>query len=81
MPFFRLRKKAKAEPRLDSQTLRTSIEEELRQYVSRDELQDAIKKIQKDERRRKIWEGLSTRKKIELLRYVFGKKGEGHVKE
>lgn len=69
-----LRKKKK-KIKLDDKELQALIHKELEPYIKRDELQEYLAKIQGDEAKKKIWDNLSTRKKIKLLRYVLAKRG------
>lgn len=79
MPFFRLRKKQKA--KVDEKRLHDAIQQELSGYLKEEELQKYLEKIKRDERRRQIWDSMSSRRKIKLLRYVLEKKGASHGKK
>ncbi len=76
LPFRR--KKAKINP--DDKNLQVLIRKELEPYIRRDDVQDYLRKIRRDEHKKELWDGLSTRTKIKLLRYVLDKKGEEHGK-
>ncbi len=75
MPFMRLRRKKK-QPKVDMTGIQSLVQKELEEYTKREDVQEHLKAIQRDERRRKLWNSLSPRKKIKLLRYVVAKKGE-----
>jgi hypothetical protein len=71
MPKLRIRKKPQ---NLDIKQVNEVVGKSLEPYIKRDELEKYLKNIEKDERKRKIWEGLSTRMKIKVARYAFNKK-------
>lgn len=75
MSFMRLRRKKK-QPKADMTGIQSLVQKELEEYTKREDVQEHLKTIQRDERRRKLWNSLSPRKKIKLLRYVVAKKGE-----
>jgi len=83
MFFFKGRprgRKAKAE-KLRKKELEATIQQELAPYIKREELLEYLSKIEKDEKKKKLWDSLSVQKKIKLLRYVASKKGEKDGKE
>ena len=77
MPFFRVRprrQKVKV-AKLDKKELEVAIQQELAPYIKREELLEYLKKIEQDEKKKKLWDSLPVRKKIKLLRYLAEKKG------
>ena len=53
---------------------------ELSVYIKSEELQAHLDEIERDKRKKKLWESLSARKKLKVLRYMKGKKGEQYGK-
>lgn len=80
MRLLRLRRKKK-KIKLDDKEMQVLVKKELEPYLKRDDLQGYLDKIQKDEEKKKIWDKLSSRKKLKLLRYVLAKKGVQHGKK
>ncbi len=81
--FFKLKPKQKR-AKLDKaeiKKLEGSFDSRLQDYIKREELREYLAKIEKDERRKQVWNSLSTRKKLQLLRYVLSRKGEEHGKK
>jgi hypothetical protein len=75
--FGRFKKKSKNK----KLTVEDIIKRELQGYLTREDLQDYLKKIERDSAKKKLWDSLSNSKKIKLLRYVESKKGEQHEKK
>lgn len=75
MSFLKLRRKKK-QPEVDMAGIQSLVQKELEEYTKREDVQEHLKAIQRDEKRRKLWSSLSPRRKIKLLRYVVAKKGE-----
>lgn len=71
--MFRLKKKQKRP--LNEPEIHALVQKELDGYIKREDLQDYLKKIERDEKKKRIWDGLSTRKKIKLLKYALSRKG------
>lgn len=57
------------------------VQQELSPYIKREELQEYLAKIEKDEKKKQLWASLSTRRKIKVLKYASGKKEELHGKK
>jgi len=74
MPF-RLRRKKKEKVGIEEKDVTSILQRELAPYITREELKDYLSQIEKDERKRKLWQSLSLHNKIKVLRYVAGKKG------
>lgn len=79
MPLFKFRKK-KRKIELDEESISALIKKELEPYIKREDIQKHLLDIEKDELKKKIWDGLSTRKKLKLLRYL-AKRGDKHDKQ
>ena len=73
MGFFR--RKSKKPKVIEKKDVEAAIQQELTPYIKREDLQEYLAKIKKDENKRKLWDSLSTRKKIRFLRYMADKKG------
>lgn len=77
MPTFKIRprrKKAKA-AKVNKKEMEVVIHQELAPYMKREELIEYLRKIEQDKKKKKLWDSLSLRKKIKLLKYVAEKKG------
>jgi hypothetical protein len=53
-----------------------ALQDALSPYIKREELEGYLKKIEKDKRKKALWDGLSNQKKIRLLRYLASRKKE-----
>ena len=73
MPLFHLRRKKKSKV-LDEKGIREIIGDELSSYMKRDELKGYLQRIEKDKKKKELWESLPAMKKIRLLRYALAKK-------
>jgi predicted nucleic acid-binding protein len=51
------------------------VQQELQGYIKRENLQEYIDKIQRDREKKKIWDGMSTRQKLMLVRHIAQKRG------
>ncbi len=78
--MFRFRRKKKTRI-IDEKHLSEIIQAELNGYIKREDLQEYLDDIEKDKGKKKLWDSLSAHKKIKLLRYAMGRKGEQHVKK
>lgn len=65
---FKKRKKA-SDPQME-----TALQEALSPYLKKGELREYIRRIERDEEKKRLWDSMSTRTKIKLLRYVASKK-------
>lgn len=74
MPFFRIRRKKK-KMGLEKKDVNTIIQQELAPYMKLEELQEYLRTIERDRKKKELWDSLSMRKKIKLLKYVAEKKG------
>ena len=75
--MFKLRKKKKLDvSKLKDADLQAIFHKELEPYIKREELQEYLNKIHKDEEKQRKWDSLSTTKKLQLLRYILSKKGD-----
>lgn len=79
--LFSRNRRGKQKDELDKKGIEDIVQQELASYVKRDELQEYLAKIKADENKKKLWDSLSTHKKIKVLKYVLGKKGEEHGKK
>lgn len=83
MSFFKIRprrQKAKAD-KVKKKEMEAIIQQELAPYMKREELLEYLRKIEQDEKRKKLWDSLSMRKKIKVLKYIVEKKGVKDGKE
>jgi len=78
MMRIKRKKKGKAD---DEKRLGEIIKQELGDYIKRADLQEYLDNIEKDKRKKRLWDSLSAYKKLKLSRYVAGKKGEQHGKK
>lgn len=76
--MFRLRRKKKEKVGLEEKDVALILHRELAPYITRDELKEYLEKIKSDEKRQRLWDSLSMRQKIRVLRYVSEKKGGKH---
>lgn len=77
---MKLRRKGKTKV-LDEKKVSKIIEQELSVYVKQDELREYLANIEKDKKKKELWDSMTTHKKIRVLRYVLAKKGVQHGKE
>lgn len=80
---WKLQKRKVKKPERSNKELqvRDMIHDELQNYIKREDLEKQLDKIERDKEKRKLWNSLSDRKKIKLLRFVEGKKGVSHGKQ
>ena len=57
------------------------IHQETSRYISKDDLKRHLEEIDRDEQRKKIWDSLSTRRKIQVLRHALAKRGKADGKK
>jgi DNA-binding phage protein len=68
--------KKKPVPQTDrSTTLREIANQELKDYIKREDLQKYLNQIQHDKERKLIWDGMSNILRLKLLRYLARKRG------
>jgi len=79
--MLKLRLRKKKEDTVTQKNLTEALQRELGDYIKREDLREYLAEIDKDEKRKKLWSSLSTRKKIKVLRYVVKKRGEEHGKK
>lgn len=58
----------------DETSIRAILNQQLEPYMKQEDVQKYLRKIEADKEKKRVWDSLSTRKKIKLLRYVSGKK-------
>ena len=75
MGFFKLRKKKK-KAGIETKDVNTIIQQELVPYMKREEVLEYLRKMEKDKKKKELWDSLSVRKKVAILKYVARKKGE-----
>ncbi len=73
--LFGLRKKKQDKNPVTEKGLREILDRELHDYIKQADLQGYIEKIEHDKRKKQIWDSLSPRKKMKLLKYVAERKG------
>jgi len=78
---LRLRRGKKQSKGLDTQQLEEIVRNQLGGYVRREDLQEILGEIEKDRRKRELWQSLSPHKRARLVRYVLAKKGMGNAKK
>lgn len=76
-----LRRKKKEQQGIDGKQLSELVQQELSRYMTREELQEYLAKIEKDKKKKQVWDSLSAQKKLKLLRYAQAKKGAEHGKK
>ena len=72
--MFKIRRRSKADK--ERKELLQGVHKELEAYITKEDLQKYLSKIEKDEGKRRIWSMLSKQKRLKLLRYVANKKGK-----
>ena len=72
---FRLGHKNKQTVTVDKKQVEAIIAKELEPYLKLEDVKAYLDGIKKDEAKRRLWNSLSLRKKIRLLKYVAQKKG------
>ena len=77
---FRLRHKNKGKG-IDEKRLTENVKRELSSYVKQEELREYLENIEKDKRKRELWDSLPAHKKIKVLRYVIEKGVKQHAKK
>lgn len=78
--MFKLKRKKKAKA-IDERRIGDLIKKELDDYIKREDLQGYLEGIEKDKKKKQLWDSLPAYKKIKVLRYALGKKGEQHGKK
>ena len=80
MPIFKrlqfnlARKQKKTQPVANEVGIREILNQQLAPYMKQEDVLKLIKKIESDKEKKKIWDSLSTLKKIKLLRYLSSKR-------
>ena len=72
---LKLKKRKKAGVPVNEKTIKELLNEELQSYIKREDLQGMLDSIERDKRKKEIWESLSSHKKMQLLRYALTRKG------
>ena len=72
---FRLGHKNKQTVTVDKKQVEAIVAKELEPYLKLEDVKAYLDGIKKDEAKRRLWNSLSLRKKIRLLKYVAQKKG------
>lgn len=80
MPFFRIRRKKK-QMGIEKKDVNIIIQQELAPYMKLEELQEYLRTIERDRKKKELWDSLSMRKKIKVLRYLAAKKGVSDAKK
>lgn len=78
---FGRKKKETVVKAVDEKHLSEIMRGELGEYVKREDLRDYLEEIERDKRKKKLWESLPAQKKIQVMRYALAKKGEQHGKK
>lgn len=76
---LRLRRKGKGQA-VDEKSLSNILKQELDGYVRREDLKGYFEEIERDKKKKALWDSLSEYKKLKILRYVLKKKGARHDK-
>ena len=71
--FFGRNKKRK-QAVAEDQRMKEAIQRELGGYLKNEDVKEYLAKIKKEESRVRLWESLSARKKIKILKYVLAKR-------
>ena len=72
-PKFNLRKKKTKE--INPSSVDAQVQESLLPYMTKAEFDKYMRKIERDKEKRKIWNSLTPRQQIRILRYIKEKKG------
>ena len=80
-PPIMLGRRKKPKIGLDNKEVQIAVQKELEPYIKRDDLKTYLADIEKDEKKKRLWDGLSARKKVKLLKYVKAKKEEHYGKK
>ena len=76
-----LRRKGKDKsPNIDKKSLKEIVQQRLADYVRREDLQEYLENIERDKKKKQLWDSLPVNKKIKVLQYALKKKGEQHGK-
>ena len=76
-----LRRKGKDKsPNIDKKSLEEIVQQRLADYVRREDLQEYLENIERDKKKKQLWDSLPVNKKIKVLQYALKKKGEQHGK-
>ncbi len=75
--LFRKKKRSVVSEKRLSELVRN----ELHGYIKKEELGKELENIENDKRKKKLWDSLPGQKKLRILRYVAGKRGESHGKK
>ena len=78
--MFRLRRKSKNKP-VDEKRLVEILNQELNSYIRQENLQAYLDTIERDKKKKELWDSLSSHKKLKLLRYALEKRGDIHAKK
>ncbi len=70
---FRRRPKPKM---IDKRELEAIVGKKLEAYIRREELQSCLLEIERDERKKRLWDAMTPSKKLRLLRYAMVRKKE-----
>ncbi len=79
--FQRLRlklNKKKQQTQVTENTIRDILREDLNEYIKRGDLKEYLERIERDKRKKELWDSLPAYKKMKLLRYAIEKKGASH---
>ncbi len=72
---LRIRQRQKKEKAVPEKRLGELIRDELTSYIKREDLQEYLDRIERDKRKKELWDALPAHKKLKLLRYALEKKG------
>lgn len=79
--FPKLRFKKKQNKILERKDIDVLLESALAPFIKREELKEYLDKIERDKEKKKLWDTLSLRKKIEVVRYVMNKRSSENAKK
>lgn len=69
--MLKIRTRKKKLDKIEEARLHELMQQALGSYIKREELEQCLASIQRDEKRQKVWASLSTRKKLRVLRHAL----------
>ena len=66
---------------IDEKRAKEIVQDKLSAYIKQEDLKKYLEDIEKDKEKKRLWDSLSTAKKIKLMKYVLAKKGVKHGKK
>jgi len=81
MFFLKVRPKKKPKTIPVDRTELEAIQQGMETHITREELREYLDKIEKDKEKKKVWDNLSARKKIKVLKYALERKQKSGKKQ